>query len=340
MITGEFIELACKDKSCAPPPVGTGGSNAHGSSTISAREAAASIDGSLDEFMSPKLGMLMATVFDVPTQQGVNVVRAHQTSMRAGFSRLGEQLAGKIDWESDILDPSTLCSTTMLMNGFSKSGKPGWDDGKMMAVSTKMLNAYDDGDYNRMRALFEEATGSTIEAAMVSLINAHWVRNNASYDDTRQMMHVAGTVLGEHMPGEVSSVSPTPSWLSDRAMGEIVKQVYANTQQVLRERGVKEVTLLRGVPTLETKDNVNIPADGVVDVRLRPLSAYTTSSRIAQSFGGRVIETRIPAESIFSLSDSGIGSFGEGEVIVLGGTYRSTVHQGEDPEYLQSLVNA
>lgn len=39
MITGKFVELACTDKSCAPPPVGTGGSKPRRPASESARSA-------------------------------------------------------------------------------------------------------------------------------------------------------------------------------------------------------------------------------------------------------------------------------------------------------------
>lgn len=337
MITGEFVELACKDRSCAPPPVGTGGSRP---STGSVPTAADVIDKRSASLLSPKLGLPVRSLVEVSTEEAVDSVMAQGIVKRAAYAQIGEQLKGKIDWKTDINDPSVLWSADFFMMGHHYGKGDPKALGDMEAFSLRMRAAYENGKFDEMAEMFYEETGSRLESVMVAHLNAQWVEANHYYDTPRHMTAVTGNVLADRMNGESVPSDNTGSYMSDRAMGVIVKQVYENTQQRLRERGVKEVTLLRGVPTVTTKGNVMIPEDGEVEVQLRALSPYTTSSKIARSFAGSVLVTRVPAEQVFSVADSGIGSFGEGEVVVLGGTYPSLVLTGDDLDVAQSFVDA
>ena len=112
---------------------------------------------------------------------------------------------------------------------------------------------------------------------------------------------------------------------------ELLRAMYDETQRELKDRGLEEVVLYRGVTT--TKDLGWYPnADVVSDTN--PLSSwssgkpagYNKAREFAASYAwrddthsGAVVKTYVPAERVFSLPMTGLGDVTEGEFVILGG---------------------
>lgn len=99
----------------------------------------------------------------------------------------------------------------------------------------------------------------------------------------------------------------------DRAtfMDEYARTTYSNTQQYLASKGVRKVTLYRGIRQAAVG----------ADYQPRPLSSWSTMRTMAAGFagvGGTVMTADIPASDIFSIGGKGPGSTEKHEVLVLG----------------------
>lgn len=104
----------------------------------------------------------------------------------------------------------------------------------------------------------------------------------------------------------------------DPKLRKYVKEQYLLSQAALRDAGVKEVTLYRGVAGQlgEAK-----PGDSVT-VKTRPVSSWTDRKEVAEKFGGTnkgdgVLSVKVPAKAIY-MSHHLMGNNGENEFAVLG----------------------
>lgn len=317
------IVFACLDASCRPPRSGgTGGSRP---STPGSRRYLTGLG--YDGPVTAKLAMP-----DGGESWGVkNVVKQN------GAVRVGKQLEGKVDWQKDVQDYRELDVVFDYVTRSAMQSKHGdaFDDNAVYRLWEEFRVAHQSGPQAmaRFSALYKETTGIPMETLVVARMQQAW---GAEFGGPmcRDMMRSAQRLLP--MSGEVAG-TPTAMGghsFSPRLIDRVVKQVYRNTQTDLRRLKVDEVTLVRGTGDSATagrrplQDPDNQSFD--MDVALRPLSSYATQPRAAKMFGGGVyLSTRFKREQIFALSSSGFGCLPEDEVIVLGGTYPSTV--GNDP---------
>lgn len=119
--------------------------------------------------------------------------------------------------------------------------------------------------------------------------------------------------------------------------GEFSQATYKQTQDFLKAKGIKYVDVWRGYRAPSSTD---VPL-GEQDVKLRPLSSFSTDPAVAarfadtSSFGdgqnGYLVKMRVPAADVFSVAGHGPGVLGESEVMVLnhpggqtGKVYRSS----------------
>lgn len=136
---------------------------------------------------------------------------------------------------------------------------------------------------------------------------------------------------------EVSKESDAMLARSGPGLRAFLAAVYDNTQKYLHAKGIKNITLYRGfsydkkglqndlTDKLEyDRDNYEEkPGQYDAQVRLQPLSSFSTSARVARGFNGDtgipvVIKVRVPVESVFSTAITGTGCLNEEEMVVLG----------------------
>lgn len=108
----------------------------------------------------------------------------------------------------------------------------------------------------------------------------------------------------------------------------LLRSMYDKTQADLKEQGIKEVRLSRGVKLDTSPGNVG----DTVGLDTNSLESWTVSRSVSGSFAsgfkegqtGIVFEAVVPAERILSTPTTGFGCLTEGEVIVLGGVTGDT----------------
>lgn len=345
------LEFACKDKSCAPPPVGTGGSVPTTANDRMSR--AVSHVGAIDNAVfSPKLGLADD---DVDMTAGV-LARTH-AALHVGAARtIGADIAGEIDW-TEITDGRWIADGWMDMMSDSEyasnevhSGSSYDDAVKRTDVAQGIRDDIMHGNYADAAATMKKY-GVTPEEVIAYKLISDWNRQNEEM--CMRLRERAATVLpmqdGGHVPesdvlagmheisrsGFERNLKRSRDGVPDDVLDATLKAVYASTQKVLRDSGVTEVTVARGVSFFDPEPFVGGKfKQPQVDVRLRGLSSYTGSGTTAREFagGGMVIITKVPASQVMSTALTGFGTVGEAEVVVLGGTYRSTLLSAVDVE--------
>lgn len=102
--------------------------------------------------------------------------------------------------------------------------------------------------------------------------------------------------------------------------------MYARTQQWFAERGIKELTLFRGMKKTVGADPTPLKTSGQpldVIAHLNPLNSWSTSYTIATGFSGAdgyVLSARVPVSRVVGSCFTGVGCLNEKEFVVLGGT--------------------
>lgn len=109
---------------------------------------------------------------------------------------------------------------------------------------------------------------------------------------------------------------------------------YTATQEFFRENNISSLEVYRGVVGLDP--NNPIPLGDNVEVTTRPLSSWTTNPDTANWFGsqdnvpakfadkynqGAIFHAIIPVSQVLSMPITGVGCYGENEVVLLGGTF-------------------
>jgi hypothetical protein len=125
------------------------------------------------------------------------------------------------------------------------------------------------------------------------------------------------TKISGWMDMKLNKMGTSPSVKYNMVM---CKVIYEKTQQLLKERGIKELTLFRGMDDMKVDAQISVQ-----NVRMNPLSSFSTSYDTANGFGDYLLVARVPASRIFSCALTGHGCWGEDEYLVLGGEIKVLV---------------
>jgi hypothetical protein len=115
---------------------------------------------------------------------------------------------------------------------------------------------------------------------------------------------------------------------NDKVLQSFVRAQYVATQQYFTAKGIKEVTLFRGVEGEQFRSEYD-DADWQtekVELLMRPLSSWSTSPNEANFFAGggdrngAILKARFKVEDILSIPLTGVGCLMENEVVVKSGS--------------------
>lgn len=127
---------------------------------------------------------------------------------------------------------------------------------------------------------------------------------------------------------------PSTEFADDKVLKSFVKAQYDATQKYLAAKGIKKVTLYRGMQGLITNDYGDGSEIETAEILLRPLSAWSTHVLEADAFAGRgnggdgvVIKATIPAQDIFSIPLTGFGCLDEYEVVIKSGAVDGIIRE-------------
>jgi hypothetical protein len=196
----------------------------------------------------------------------------------------------------------------------------------------------------------DDSHGNQNTAGMAVAATLHDSWANTSGDHTVEALAVQVAAAKEFgLPGaanpvEVYGITPDVTRTSvddyykanEPVLRAYARAEYENTQAFLKESGVTELTLYRGVILSE-------PIKAGESVQTNPLSSWTTNLQTAAFFaepdnpvaGSQVLAATVPASRVFSTSFSGAGCLSEYEAILLGGTDSPTVYSLQTAEQIK-----
>ena len=168
------------------------------------------------------------------------------------------------------------------------------------------------------------------EAGLRVLVGSWAISSNDSnplslaIQDVAQKMFKIDWAVGWYDNGARRNFSPSTEFADNKVLKSFVRAQYDATQKYLASKGIKKVTLYRGMQDITIEDYGDGSEVKTVEVLLRPLSAWSTDAKEAETFAGRgsnsvVIKATIPAQDIFSIPLTGVGCLKENEVVIKSG---------------------
>ena len=124
-----------------------------------------------------------------------------------------------------------------------------------------------------------------------------------------------------------------------------LREMYNETQSVLKEANIKELTVFRGMH-FETKQAAVETA--LIEAKTQPMSSFSAFISVADKFSNAISPTsfrvypeskgvmmaRIPADRIISCPRTGFGCLDEAEVVILGGTDKCLSSVGPGSKFI------
>lgn len=98
-----------------------------------------------------------------------------------------------------------------------------------------------------------------------------------------------------------------------------LREQYNNTQEWAKANGIKKVRLRRGSNTYAGT------VGSTANIKLRPMSSFSTNKGTSDSFGSHRIEAIVPIEWVIGTAATGYGCKNEYEWVVLGGVHKVKV---------------
>ncbi len=184
---------------------------------------------------------------------------------------------------------------------------------------------------NKIVTDLSEATG--ISYQKVNRIVGSWAYTANEDDFARAIQEVVSDEFGSAISKWQRNLPPISSktysimearGITKDDIRKVIRSMYRNTQDELKELGVEEIPLYRG---LITSDSSLAPGfDYEIDTNA--VESWTTSFKVAQGFAmnmskdkskfGVVLVTKVPVVRILCTPRTGFGCMGEEEVLVLG----------------------
>ena len=94
--------------------------------------------------------------------------------------------------------------------------------------------------------------------------------------------------------------------------------MYETTQADFKTKGIKEITLYRGVSG-NPFSGTNVKSGDAVKLNQNTLESWTSEPEIAKQFGNTILKATVPVERILSTARTGFGCLNEFEFVVIGG---------------------
>lgn len=239
------------------------------------------------------------------------------------------KLAGALDAE---FDREKLDQLAVLL-GTDTAGRSGG-----YSVSAAFVNqwAMSSGDHDPLSVLYQYAAN---DAAGADGTLGHFGHDGADIEGLEHILGVVNDGLGLS-GGESHGITSRDVYDMMRVHA---RAQYDETQRVLAAKGVKEVSLWRGV-SIDPDDAATIARTGVV--ALQPLSSFSSNRGVALDFAsqklgdtpyddddwtpaksmasGHLLRMTLPASRVFSIPKTGFGCLNEFEWVILGNKSTST----------------
>jgi hypothetical protein len=347
LLTHSTVAFACLSKVCAPPPVGRGGSLR---SKVGGRPAdVAGEVGELRSFFDPDLSPTL-TKFEANRRVVGEMVRDESflswfeknkdrhVSEIEGMKRVAMEMWDKFDFENhkngftEIVrrrDPSVTDNDEALRVATLGELAEAWSLAHRYGASDR----FGSPDYSPAMAIAEMFVRSSIDA---------WAEDatggmSAIYQIAASKVHKTSVADYRNSPRRKSMETAMAFWLKNSTIAPVAEAVvraeYAATQKWLAEKGIKSLTVWRGVG-VPRADAGDLGRGDTVKLSLNPLSSWAGDRSSADQFSrganrgtdvGVSVVMEVPASMVQSLPFTGRGCLFEWEVVLINRPSTATV---------------
>ena len=210
------------------------------------------------------------------------------------------------------------------------------------AVSKEILNlmlkegvtlaeiAVADPDYREYKKIFPDAEDDEDWAlGVIEKIRREWNGSPGDSSLIQALQSVAKELFGLQNTSEASGKGNLTSLEDSKqylefgrpAYEAFLKAAYKNTQKFFADRGIKKLSLYRGMTNSEDNSRLKEPTK-IVDAKVRPLSSWSVSFSTGSAYAGLYglfMRTEVPISQVLSTAFSGgMGTEIEKEVVVIG----------------------
>jgi len=117
-------------------------------------------------------------------------------------------------------------------------------------------------------------------------------------------------------------IGPTEYANATEATGAMLDEMYAFTQEQLKEQGIGSVKLYRGFKSFgdaELSAFLDANHGKALEISGNAIESWTTNREVAENFGNYVFEVEVPASRVVSTGRTGMGVLHEYEYVISGG---------------------
>jgi hypothetical protein len=193
-------------------------------------------------------------------------------------------------------------------------------------------------DSPEAKQLASEGKVSDLLASWANSANDSNLRSLAMQDVAVKTFGLKDTASWGYANSSISkSDVATEVSTNGKVYGAFLSAQYDATQKFLSDNKISSVEIYRGF-TAQGSNIERLPFGDNVDVTTRPLSSWSTSENVASWFAspdntppefadktsvGAMFHSIVPASQILAFPITGIGCYGEDEVVLLGGTMKT-----------------
>ena len=186
--------------------------------------------------------------------------------------------------------------------------------------------------FQKLQTAYANSKNKNGEGALVRRLVSAWAGSSGDHSQiSAYMQHMVADVFGmqsgDLSMGHVQSRSGAQSNITqalgvpgypvkdlDAGLKDFVRAQYDNTQEFLKQRGIKEVYVARGMKIGSSKGKAE-----EINLKLQPASSFSHSHYTASSFAGdgTVYMVKVPAAQVLGSYRTGYGCTNEQEVTLL-----------------------
>jgi hypothetical protein len=262
-----------------------------------------------------------------------NVVTAREDSVIPNLADLVEEVkptqslelqtepitARKVEslWDSEGKDLDEEASTENIYNLMLQEGVTSEDIAKLNPVFLELL------EFKKNRGRTSPTDSKDWALGAILNLRREWNGSPSAYGSIQALQQVAKRVFNlegtSEAPDDLEKAQPFMK--NEKVYEAFLRAAYKDTQKFFADRGIKKLSLYRGIINSEDNSSLKEPTK-IVYAKVRPLSSWSVSFSTGSAYAGLYglfMRTEVPVSQVLSTAFSGgMGTEIEKEVVVIG----------------------
>jgi hypothetical protein len=262
-----------------------------------------------------------------------NVVSAREDSVIPNLADLVEEVkptqplelqtepitARKVEslWDSEGKDLDEEASTENIYNLMLQDGVTSEEIAKLNPVFLELL------EFKKNQGRTSPTDNKDWALGAILNLRREWNGSPSAYGSIQALQQVAKRVFNLEGTSEAQDdlEKAQPFMKNEKVYEAFLRAAYKDTQKFFADRGIKKLSLYRGMTNSEDNSRLKEPTK-IVDAKVRPLSSWSVSFSTGSAYAGLYglfMRTEVPISQVLSTAFSGgMGTQIEKEVVVIG----------------------